>query len=179
MNKADFKKYLDSLTYDKLYQDIEYIDFIGYSKCYKGWENLKDLVDWKDKKVADIGSFHGYYSFKVAEQGGIVTAMDRNDTILDTIRILNKCYNSNLQTDYYTGGDLLEGYDVVLCLNMLHHCKDIDKTLANIKVKTVIFEVKRENVESIEKYFKIIKQKDSHHGVGAEMRVILVTERLS
>ena len=179
MNKADFKKYLDSLTYDKMYQDIEYIDFIGYSECYKGWKNFKNLIEWKGKKVADLGSFHGYYAFKIAELGGIVTAMDRGDSTLDTIKILNECYNSNVKTDYYTGGDILsDEYDIALCLNMLHHCEDIDKTLANMKPKTVIFEVKAENIDSILKYFKILKRKVSHHGAENDKRAILLTERI-
>ena len=67
MEKENFKKYLDTLSYDKYYQDIECINFIGYTKSSKTWDNIKDLVDWKDKKVADLGCFHGYFSFKSAK----------------------------------------------------------------------------------------------------------------
>lgn len=174
MDKAAFKLYVGGLKYDKNYQDIEYIDFIGYSESFKTWNAIKNLVDWKDKRVADLGCFHGYFSFKIAQLGGKVVGMDRSPEVLATTDILNKVYGNIIETRLWSGGDLVsEDFDVALCLNALHHFGDEEKALKNIKSKFVVFEVNYDQSFMISQYFITIKKVPSHR-VG---RIILLGER--
>jgi len=174
MNKEVFKIRLNELKYDKFYQDIEYIDFKGYSKSYETWERIKGIVDWKDKKVADLGCFHGYFSFKIAELGGDVVAMDRSPDVLETTEILNEVYGNPIKTQVWVGGDLVpNSFDISLCLNVLHHFGDEEKALNNIKSKLAIFETKYDQTFLISQYFDITKKVQSHR-VG---RIILLGER--
>lgn len=174
-NQETFKTYLNKLGYDKNYQDIDYINLKGYSESYKTWENIKDIIPWKDKKVADLGSFHGYFSFKIQKMGGIVTAFDRSLEVLKTTAILNILYKSSVNIQLWNGGDIIPNtFDISLCLNMLHHCADQEKTLQNILSKLVIFEINRECESLVKKYFKIIKQVNSHR----KNRIILLGEKI-
>lgn len=171
MIKEEFKNRLETLQYDKFYQDIDYIDFIGYSKSYETWERIKSIFDWKDKKVADLGAFHGYFSFKIAELGGIVTAMDRSPIVLETTEILNQCYGSPIKTQVWVGGEeVSEEFDISLCLNALHHFGDQEKALKNIKSEFALFEVKYDQCFLITQYFDVFKKVQSHR-VG---RIILL-----
>ena len=175
MDKDAFRNYLGSLTYDKMYQDIEYIDMIGYSSSFKTWESIKDLVKWKGKIVADLGCFHGYFAFKIAELGGKVTGLDRSPEVLDTAKLLNDLYKSSVEFKQWVGGEpVSEEFDIALCLNMLHHTGDEEKTLQNLNCKTVIFEVKYDQRFLISQYFNTIKSVPSHR-VG---RIILLGEKI-
>jgi len=174
MTQDVFKIHLNSCEYDKMYQDIEYIEMIGYSQSFKTWQAIKGLIEWKDKKVADLGCFHGYFSFKIAELGGIVTGMDRSSIVLETTEMLNEVYGSQIKTKVWVGGDPIgDGFDVALCLNMLHHCGDEENTLKNMTSKFAIFEVKYDQSFLISQYFDIIKKVQSHR-VG---RIILLGVR--
>jgi len=174
MDRDTFKKYLDTRTYDKTYQDIEYIDFIGYSQSFKTWNAIKDLIDWKEKRVADLGCFHGYFSFIIARHGAKVVGMDRSPEVLETTEILNNVYGNIITTKVWVGGEPVSGdFDVALCLNVLHHFGDEEKALQNIKSKWAIFEVKYDQRFLIAQYFDIIRKVPSHR-VG---RIIILGER--
>jgi 2-polyprenyl-3-methyl-5-hydroxy-6-metoxy-1,4-benzoquinol methylase len=174
VDREAFKRHLDACTYDKKYQDIEYIDFIGYSSSYKTWDAIKDLIDWKDKRVADLGCFHGYFSFKIARLGGKVVAMDRAPEVLATTDILNEVYGNIIETRRWVGGELVSSdFDVALCLNVLHHFGDEEKALKNIKSKWAIFEVKYDQRFLISQYFMAIRKIQSHR-VG---RILVLGER--
>ena len=174
MDREEFKKYLDKQTYDKTYQDIEYIDFKGYSESYKTWDAIKDLIEWKDKTVADLGCFHGYFSFLIARHGGKVVGMDRSPEVLETTEILNRCYGNIIQTKQWVGGDPVgEEFDVALVLNVMHHFADQEKALQNIKAKWVIFEVKYDQRFLIAQYFNEVRTVPSHR----QGRIIVLGER--
>lgn len=174
MDRDEFKKHLDACTYDKKYQDIEYIDFKGYSESYKTWNAIKDLIEWKDKTVADLGCFHGYFSFLIARHGGIVTGMDRSPEVLETTEILNEAYGNIIKTKQWVGGELVpDTFHVALVLNVLHHFGDQEKALQNIKAQWVVFEVKYDQRFLISQYFKEIRTVPSHR-VG---RIIVLGER--
>ena len=158
-----FKDYLDKQTYDKYYQDIELIKFEGYAKSCKSWDNIKDLVDWQDKTVIDIGCFHGYFCFKAEKAGAkSVIGLDLNEDALKTTMILAHEYKSNVNfLNIPADGSFLSA-DIILCLNVFHHIKNQDKFIDNINAKYVIFEIDKEDLPKIEKRFKILVKKDSH-----------------
>ena len=172
------KDYIDTLNYDKYYQDIECIDFLGYSESYKTWDNIKNLINWKDKTVIDLGCFHGYFSFKVEQQNAKkVIGLDSAEQILETTKIISKTMNSQVEFLKWSAGEETPNADVALVLNVLHHSKDEEKTLKNINTKTAIFEVNENQVPLIEKYFTITKNTDSHKIVNGKNRKILLGEK--
>lgn len=179
MKKEELKIYLDKLSYDKYYQDIECINFIGYTKSYKTWDNIKNLVDWKDKKVADLGCFHGYFSIKAAKMGANVTGFDISDTVLSTTNIINEIEGNIIDTKVWAGGEeISEDFDITLALNVIHYFKDLKTSLKNIKSKTVIFETNQELVDTISEEFNIIKRVNSHRpDFYGKPRIILLCER--
>lgn len=161
--KYNLKKYLDIQAYDKYYQDIECINFTGYTKSSITWNNIKDLVDWNGKKVADLGCFHCYFAFKAAKLGAIVTGLDINDNVLKTSKYINELEGNIISIKKWAGGEEVSGdYDIALCLNVLHHFPDIRKVLQNIKSKTVIFETNQELIDIISEEFNVIKRVESH-----------------
>ena len=171
---TNLMNYLNAHDYDKLYQDIDCINFIGYSESFKTWNNIKDLIDWNNKKVADLGCFHCYFAFKVAKLGANVTGLDISETVLKTSYYLNQIEKNIIKTKKWEGGEeVSEDYDIALCLNVLHHFSDIEKGLKNIKSKIAIFETNKNLIDMISVEFNIIKSVESHR----DNRIILLCEK--
>jgi len=166
-NKTPYilEHYINNLPYTQLrtFQDIECIKYEGFSKSWKTWETIKSFVDWKDKTIVDIGPFHGYFSFK-AEQAGAkkVYGLEIDPDILETVNIIKKIIVSNVEFSLWGGTTPTPQADIALILNVFHHVKDKELLLQNIKANTVIFEVKKAQLELVQKYFNIIKEVESH-----------------
>jgi len=158
-------------NYDSKYQDIEILDFVGYSQSYKTWEEIKNIVKWKNKKVCDLGCFHGYFSFKIEDEGAIVTGLDSSDPVLETAKIINQIRGGNITFKHWSGGDDIPKCDMILCLNVLHHFKEKKElALSKMKSEEVIFEINKTDQELVKKYFKNFKEFPSHRNE----RVILL-----
>jgi SAM-dependent methyltransferase len=174
VDKASFKLYVDKLGYDKYYQDIEYLDFVGYSLSYKTWSNIKDIFAWRGKRVADLGCFHGYFSFKIAKEGASVVGFDRAQEVLDTTSILNNVYGNLIELRRWEGGQVIPSdFDIALCLNVLHHFDDPELSLLNIRSKYCLFEINQVNTDIVERYFEIVEARNSHR----PGRIIALGER--
>lgn len=160
MTETDkFLQYLDTIkpmklngtVYDIRYQSIELPDRIisGYqNKAYEDhtWNTIKNIVNWKDKSVADIGCLNGLYSFRIKELGaGKVVGYDLFQQACDVAIKISKLKNLdvNFRTIDISKYYLSENYDVILLLNILHHCPDPIFTLNEVfnKSKCVIMEV--------------------------------------
>jgi len=160
IEKDELKKYIDSQTYDKYYQTAEGI-IQGYSKSEESWNNLKDLVDWNGKKVLDIGCNHGYFSFKVKEDGAReVTGIDIQPDVIKTARLIRKYKKMNV---VFRCSEVEEDkkYDIVLILNTFRHIRNKREFLAKVfKIsEKVIFEtgeIKIENSNRIGRKMVII-----------------------
>lgn len=178
MTADKFLRHLQKQTYDKNYQDIEIpqinYSLVGYSLSYKTWENIKDLVDWRGKTIIDLGTFHGYYSFQIEERGGSVIGLDRSEDVLTTTRLIAELRNSKNLYKQWTGGDSIPYGDITLCLNMLHHCKNQEKTLQQFKSPIAIFEQNIDQMHLIQKYYKSIKYINSHRSG----RIIMLGEKI-
>jgi len=177
-----FKDYLDTFDpkiHDKFYQDIECIDFIGYSKSYQTWEHIKDLIDWKEKTVIDLGCYHGYFSFK-AEQMGVskITGLEKWDSVLEIAKLIKHILQSKVDFQIWDAGQETPDADIALVLNILHHTMDIEKTLQNINAKIAIFEIEKDQAELIKKYFTITKEIESHRVDATQNRIILLGEKI-
>jgi hypothetical protein len=156
--------HLDGLgkDHDKKYQDIEILGMVGYTESYKTWERIRDLVDWRGKRVADLGCFHGYFCFKVEDAGGTATGLDRSPTVLEVARRINELRGGRVVFWEWVGGDDLPECDVVLCLNVLHHFKDPETAVSKMRSREAVFEIKGECRALVEKYFTVRKEVGSH-----------------
>lgn len=159
-NTFDFQNYLYHLPegYDKYYQDIEIIDFKGYSESYKTWKIIKNLVNWKGKEVIDLGCFHGYFSFKIEDQGAKVTGLEKSEGVIKTAEFINRLRGGKVKFSQWEGGRPIQSADIILCLNVLHHFKDPQKAIKQMKAEKIIFEINQSNRRIIEDSLSIIKE---------------------
>ena len=181
----NLKEHLEKQTYDKWYQNIEFIEFEGYAKSHKSWDNIKGLVDWKDKIVLDIGTFHGYFAFK-AEQAGarFVTGIDKNPAVIYTTNMIADRNGSTRCKFICMDADEIDPHvDIILCLNVFHHLPYKVKFLQSLqKGQKMIMEVDKENRQLIEDYCDIITSKLSHRPSAytgdTPNRLVLLVEKL-
>lgn len=180
-----FLSALNDMNHDKFYQDIEFPSGMiirGYSESGKTWERVSSIVDFSGTSVLDIGSFHGFFSFKAEEKGASkVVGIEKNKNAFKMARRIALFKNSKV---LFILKDIVEYkpnyiYDIVLVLNILHHIPDIEKALGNIfkSGKTIIFEIPVEQEKIILKYasnynFKLTSQMNSHR----ECREIIILE---
>lgn len=173
-NPAELRKHLDTLTYDKYYQDIEILNFEGYSKSFETWDRIQSLgIDWRNKSVCDLGCFHGYFSFKVEQMGAdTILGLDQGVEVLEFSNKLKVLSSSKVEFSVWRGGQTTPNCDIALVLNMLHHCADQRETLVNINCEYAVFEVNTEQIPLISEYFDILKQTQGRIG-GSGFRSIL------
>lgn len=166
---------LDSLSYDKYYQDIDCLDFKGYSKSSESWAKILDLgVVWSEKTVCDLGCFHGYFAFKIEQMGANrVYGLDQSNLILDFSEKLKSFAKSSVEFRLWRGGETTPECDIALVLNMLHHCPDQRKALENIRCKSAVFEVKDSQIPLISEYFEVVKSVQGRMDPDGTYRKIL------
>lgn len=161
-----FKLHFNALPYDKLCQDIEYIGLIGHSKSHLTWEKMRDMYDWNNKKIADLGCFHGYYCFKAEQEGAIVTGFDQAQSILDTANLLKHSYGSKVMFTKWKGGEIIPPtYDIALLLSVLYFFPNQELAIKNIQCKHLLCDVADNSLELIKKYYTIKEHKISW-GIG-------------
>jgi len=187
------QNHLDKQTYPYAkYQNIECINFGGLSGSNGSWDNIKDLVDWKDKSVADIGSNHGYFCVKIFKEGASkVVGFEIDEDCVKTARLVADASDAKVDFVQWNGDTATfnETFDVTLCLNVIHYFEDTDLFLQNIKTKQIIFEIDRDFEEVVNKYFNTIEKRESHRmgryaedrtfkdlKVKAQKRIILLCE---
>ncbi|MGE5189471.1 MAG: class I SAM-dependent methyltransferase [Gemmatimonadota bacterium] len=148
--------------HDWKYQDIEILDFVGYSKSRETWKRIRRLVDWKGKRVVDLGCFHGYFCFKAEDAGARATGLDRSSSVLTVARMINELRGGSATFAEWVGGDEVPECDLVLCLNALHHFADPDKAVSRMRCGQAIFEIKEESRPVVERYFDVARRVRSH-----------------
>ena len=96
------------------------------------WEAIKDLVNWSDKCVVDIGCLNGFFCCKIKEAGAShVLGLDLFPQAVDVAAEISRLKGLEIQ---YQQCDIGEGAidkncDIVLLLNMLHHVKNPEHAL--------------------------------------------------
>ncbi len=159
----DVLRHLEAQTYDRYYQDIEVLGIRGYVNSDRTWAAIAPLVDWRGKSVADLGCFHGYFSFKVEQAGAAsVTGLDHSRALLTTAQMIAALQDSRVTFQLWRGGEPTPDCDVALCLNMLHHCRDPLRTLANMRCRQAVFEIKPEYEPAVQTHFEIRVRRASH-----------------
>ncbi len=174
-SKEDVLRHLEVQSYDRYYQDIEALGVQGHIPTHRSWESIASLVDWKDQSVVDMGCFHGYFCFKVEQAGArSILGLDHSEAVLKTAGMIAALQDSRTTFRIWNGGEPVPECDVALCLNMLHHCKNVFQTLENMNCRRAVFEIKPEYEPVVTKYFEPSVRRASHRD---DRLVLLATKR--
>jgi 2-polyprenyl-3-methyl-5-hydroxy-6-metoxy-1,4-benzoquinol methylase len=95
--------------------------------------------DMSGLSVVDIGCNHGQFCFEAEKRGAArITGLDYSPGIVRRTRKLAKLLKSKavFEVRDLNREPLKENYDVVLCLNVLHHLDDPIEVIANMVDKT-------------------------------------------
>lgn len=128
----------NSETYTPFYQTVEVngLRIIkGIFNSHLSWENIMRLKpDFAGKSVADLGTMHGYFSFKVEEAGGVdVIGLELNPSSVEVARAVAASRNSSCTFDICDiETSELPKRDVYLAMNMLHWVKNLDGFLERL-----------------------------------------------
>lgn len=137
-----FKRDLFNLYGEKfLYQPVDHPVFadweVNFNGCHEVLQFISSNLDVVGKRVLDIGSCTGWFSYRLAKLGARMTGVDTHVERVelaeyqriyrgaepDNPLFLNESFEKHLQ------GDIR--YDVVLLLNVIHHYirKDVNHSL--------------------------------------------------
>ncbi len=119
----------------------------GYNQDYehRSWEQIKDIYDFKDKRVADIGCFQGYFCFEIKKSAKVVHGFDKNISAIEIAKEIANLKEMDIKFEVFDidKKEILEQYDVILLLNAWQHLKNIERDFSKIfsKAKAVILEI--------------------------------------
>jgi len=89
---------------------------------------IDKILDFSGKKVLDIGGNTGYFSFEAIERGAsYVDYYEGNQTHAEFVKLaaeILEIQNINVYPEYYLFKDERKKYDIVFCLNVIHHFGD-------------------------------------------------------
>ena len=152
ITEQDVKNFLKKFEEKNLekYQTIELpfgYKIQGYNQDYehKSWEQISEIYDFKNKKVADIGCFNGYFCFEIKKSAKTVHGFDKKISAIETAREITKLKELDIKFEVFDldKGEIKEEYDVILLLNTWQHLKNIEEDFNKIfsKTKAVILEM--------------------------------------
>jgi ubiquinone/menaquinone biosynthesis C-methylase UbiE len=116
------------------------------NEAYSKWEVscvLESLVEWKDKKVLDLGCGVGRVTVPLARKGAQVTALDNSQKMLDLCleNIRTACYTSQVELRQASARDLPfsdQTFDAVFCLGLLEHLPSQTREEALVEMIRVV-----------------------------------------
>lgn len=97
---------------------------------------LKILGNLGGKRLLDIGSGLGEAAIYFAKRGAEVTALDISPRMIELCRANAKRHGVTLKTHVARGEELglaPDTYDIVYAANLLHHIRDRDRFLGNVR----------------------------------------------
>ncbi len=142
----------------------------GYNEDYehRSWNQIKEIYDFKDKRVADIGCFQGYFCFEIKKSAKVVHGFDKNVSAIEIAQEIAKLKELDIKFEIFDldKEKIPEDYDVILFLNASQHLKNIEEDFNKIflKAKSVILEIPFEKLKphwsmiDKESLFKIAKK---------------------
>jgi ubiquinone biosynthesis O-methyltransferase len=92
--------------------------------------------DWQGKAVLDLGCGGGFMAAALKERGARVTGVDPSESAIAAAR--RHAEANDLEIDYLVGrGERLPFgngvYDIVVCVDVLEHVKDLNRVIAEIR----------------------------------------------
>jgi len=148
--KDFLKKFEGKEGFDKYYQTIELpfghkIQGYNVDSEHKSWDQISKIYNFKDKKVADIGCFNGYFCFEIKKSAKIVHGFDIVVPAIETAREIAKLKEMDIKFEVFDMDkeEIKEEYDVILLLNISHHLKNLELVFNKLfsKTKTLIVEM--------------------------------------
>lgn len=122
-NKSN--KHMNKASFDELAKSFEDKERASWQKPGLVIEKLGDI---KGKEIADIGAGTGYFSFRMAELGANVTAIDVDERFQNFIKEkIEKENTINLKTKLvgYDNPELAENeFDALIIVDTYHHFND-------------------------------------------------------
>lgn len=94
------------------------------------FEPIFDQIDWKGKRVLDVGCNEGFFSFNLAERGAQVLAIDVDDLRIRKAQFVKANLFPDLDVEFcvhnvYDDFDNAEAaFDYILCFGFLHRIPD-------------------------------------------------------
>jgi len=108
------------------------------------WDAI-NVVDWKDKKVLDIGCQCGYFSFQASKSGAYVCGTDSSLSAIQMAKtIRNNIIQQDVKFEKFSGIPFSSIYDISLYLSVHHQ---IDPNYLNLQ--NTITQLKRITKEHI------------------------------
>lgn len=105
---------------------------------------LKSHIDFRNKKVLDIGGNTGYFSFQSIEEGAKqVDYVEGNKTHYEFVKFASEDLNINAFNKYLNfnnNSEISSDYDIILLFNVIHHLGDDfgDQNISMEKAKTLM-----------------------------------------
>jgi len=116
------------------------------------WERLKpilDVIGIKGKRILDMGCNEGFFSLQLSDMGGEVTGIDIDPHRIEKARFVQSVLkkpklNFHVMDIYSKEFDILQTFDLCLCLGFLHRIPDPFSAIDRLTNKTnlIIFEWK-------------------------------------
>lgn len=80
-------------------------------------------LDVSRKLIADVGGNTGFFTFELAKLGGNVEYYEGNPDHAGFVRIASELYREDIRVcdRYFDFKETGKAYDIILCLNVLHH----------------------------------------------------------
>lgn len=162
--------------YDKFYQTIDLpfgYKIQGYNRDFEHstWAKISKIIDFNNKKVAEIGCFHGYYCFEAKRVGALrVVGYDNCLKAIETAKEISILKGLDVEFMYadIDNMGIDEDFDIIMFMNILHHLKNPRDALRRVfsKAKSVVMEVQYTNIDRKD----IIKVADENgHGLAEYM----------
>ena len=118
--------------YQKVYLKGErkhYTHFVTKGTTSSEADEILKEINWKGKKVLDVGCGTGNFALKAAKKGAIVLGIDFAE---EAIKIAKKARkHANLQFEKLNVKDVTEKYDVIVSIGTLEH---MDKPFNTLKI---------------------------------------------
>ncbi len=165
--------------YDWKYQDAPEIGVSGYSESHKTWANLQPALvaigGAHGKSFVDAGANHGYFSFRLEEQGATCVGLDDHSDALVTAKALGFLKGSGVRlVGWNAKTDEFPRSDCTLILNSLHHFGP--NCLDRVASRWLLLELNTEDLPHVEARFRIVGRYPSHRRAGKVSREIVLAE---
>jgi hypothetical protein len=163
--------------YDWKYQDAPELGVSGYSESQRTWENLqpalRDMGGASGKSFVDAGANHGYFSFRLEDQGATCVGLDDHSDALVTAKAIGFLRGSSVRfVGWNAKTDAFPAADCTLVLNALHHFGH--SCLDRVRSRWLLLELDSGQLQHVEARFGIVGRYPSHRrGRGIDRQIVL------